>query len=510
MDPKILYREGVIAIRDQKDLERGRELLLQAVQLDPNNDMAWLWLTRTVKDLPTRLQYLDRALQINPQNEQARTVKERLLGGSAAAADSPADSTAVPARPLSKPAASASPSDLPGRAASKPAAGAALPARPPSNPASAAAVALPGRQTTRKAVPAPSPVTGIQPLGPKTVDNPINKQEKDRIAQLMDKAEIYLEAGDAEQAIAQWVDVLQIRVDHELALRNAAGHLCRLNYWDDARELVNRAIDAGTKIPTIYLTALDLAERQNDFSAADALRQRIATLSDVDEQLFVVVADSYLRRYQNDQAVGFLQQVLAVNPTRQKVLIKLGDILQEMERKDEALKYYDQAVRLGARSKEGKAADKKLAAYVPVLTDRERGSTGLAVREAAGFILFYLLLAWQDAGLNLLNLGPARWGGVLLSWFGGYLLITATSSPQQQPLAARLGGSVQPPKPEEDKPKLLMGRAMDDPTDLPMLSDEVRWALGMIGVAVLLFAAFLVFHTSLDRLMTDPLPYLTP
>ncbi|MBI5961654.1 MAG: hypothetical protein HY866_23150, partial [Chloroflexi bacterium] len=85
MDPKTLYRQGVIAIRDQKDIARGRELLLEAVQQDPNNDMAWLWLTKTVNDQATRLQYLDRALQINPQNEQARLVKEKLLGGPAAA-----------------------------------------------------------------------------------------------------------------------------------------------------------------------------------------------------------------------------------------------------------------------------------------------------------------------------------------------------------------------------------------------------------------------------------------
>ncbi|MBI5958751.1 MAG: tetratricopeptide repeat protein, partial [Chloroflexi bacterium] len=456
--------------------------------------MAWLWLTKTVNDQATRLQYLDRALQINPQNEQARLVKEKLLGGPAAAAESSA-ATAPLARQPSKNPAAAIP-ELPGRQATKKAA--------------AGPATLLARQPSKKPAAPASTLPVIQPLGPKTIDVPVTKDEKDRIAQLMDKAEIYMESGEAEQAISEWVEVLKIRVDHELALRNAAGHLCRLNYWDDARELINRAIEAQTKVPTIYLTALDLAERQNDYEGADALREQIATLPGLDEQLFVVVADSYLKRYQNDRAVGFLQRVLEVDPTRQKVLIKLGDLLQEMERKDEALKYYDQAVRIGARSKAGKEADKKLAAYVPVLTDRERGNMWLAVREAAAFIVFYFLLAWQDAGLNLLNLGFARWGGVLLSWIGGYLLVTATSSPQQQPLAARLGGTVPPAKPEGEQPKLLMGRAMDDPTELPIIGEELRWMLGLIGAVILAVALMLVFHTALDRLMNDPLPYLTP
>ena len=36
MDAQELYRQGVVAIREQNDLARGRDLLVQALKLDPH------------------------------------------------------------------------------------------------------------------------------------------------------------------------------------------------------------------------------------------------------------------------------------------------------------------------------------------------------------------------------------------------------------------------------------------------------------------------------------------
>ena len=449
MDARTLYRQGVIAIRDQKDLARGRELLLQSLQQDPHNATAWLWLARTVQDRAQRLEYVERALSIDPTHEQALKLRERLL-----------------AEPT------------------------------PAAPVDAAHTAKP---------------SVIRPIGPRTVAVPPSPAEKERIARLMEKADIYLAANDAEAAVQQWVEVLSIRVDHELALRNAAGHLWRLRYWDDAKELVRRAIDAGTLVPSIYLTALDMVERQGNPTEAEALRERIATLPAADEQLLVSVADYYSGRFQTDQALRFMQQAVETHPDSQKLLIKLADLLQGLERPQEALAYYDRAVRLGARTKEGKTADKKLASYVPVLTDRERGSIWLAVRETLGVGALFLLMGWQDAGLSLLEMGPRRWAGMFLSLIGGYLLVTATSSPQQRPLAAWFGGIVPPPDPQPNPAsdaRPAPGRALQDPTHLPILSPDARTVLGLAGVVLLVLAFILVFHQSILLVRDNPPPYL--
>ena len=146
-----------------------------------------------------------------------------------------------------------------------------------------------------------------------------------------------------------------------------------------------------------------------------------------------------------------------------------------------------------------------------VLSDRERGSVALAWREAAGFGVVYLLLAWQDAGMNLLNLGLNRLLGIIVAVVGGYLLITATSSPQQQPLAKLLGGSV-PDKPKRDsKPKPGyeendMKGVVEEPTDIPIISLPVRLVIGVIGLAVLGVALWLVFGNAITLLLNPVTP----
>ena len=71
MDAQTLFREGVLVLRDQKDVARARQLLTQSLKLDPNNEMAWLWLSRTTDDPQKKLQCVERALRLNPKNEQA-------------------------------------------------------------------------------------------------------------------------------------------------------------------------------------------------------------------------------------------------------------------------------------------------------------------------------------------------------------------------------------------------------------------------------------------------------
>lgn len=326
----------------------------------------------------------------------------------------------------------------------------------------------------------------------------------------MQRAEDYLKTDNTEAAIAQWVKVLAIRVDYEEALAKASGHLWQLYYREDARELIGRAVLANTKIPTIYMTALDMAERQGDYAEAAALRERIASLPNADDELLVTVADYYCQRFQYEPAMQFIEHALEVNPNRQKLLLRLGDLHTELYRSQTALTYYDRAVRLGTRTTEGKDADQHLLRAVPVITDRERGSMILALREAAGFALFLLVMAWQDAGLNLLALGPQRWVGVLLGFVGSYLLITATSSPQQTPIAAWLGGHLpdHAGKRKHDEFHSKPGQAKPDPTQLPILAEDTRLMLGATGAFVLVLATWLVFYRSIGIVMDNPPPYL--
>lgn len=440
-EAQTLFRQGVLALREEKDVAEGRRLLTESLKRDPRNEMAWLWLSRTTNDPQKRMMCIDRALQINPTNEQALTLKQKYNGGAPimAAAESPVE----PAEAISTPA------------------------------------ALDRRQ----------------------------------IRLMLRIADDLLEKEDVEGAIEKWVQVLEMEVDHEEAMRNAVRHLSRLKYMDDAKELVWRAIDAGTKHPSIYLTAIDIARYNRDTNEEDELLERMARLPDIDDGVTADTVDRFFQSEQWTRAEDVLNAALETHPNSQKLLTRMGDLYEATGRKSDAMRLYDRAARLGIGTREGREADKKMAETPAVLTDRERGSIALAWREAAGFGLFYLLLAWHDAGLNLLNLGLNRWAGVGISLLGGYLLVTATSSPQQQPLAQLLGGHVPENPPETDKPvpayeedNTTKARLIIEPTTLPIIPLLFRVLFAIGGLVLLGLAIRLVFGTAIDLLLNPVTP----
>lgn len=440
-----LFREGVLALKDRKDVAEGRRLLIESLRLNPQNDMAWVWLARTTNQPEKRLECVERALKINPSNAHALDMRAKL--------------SAPPAQ-----------EEIP--------------------------TVLPPLEIEASDPPAPTP---------KTMKQAISPQDEKKIALLLKKAEHFIEAGDPEAAIEQWVEVLHIQVDHEEAMRSAVSYLARLKYMDDARELITRAIDAGTTHPSIYLTAIDIARREGHTGEADDLRERLAHLPDVDDQTIANVARQFVTDNQVMRALDLLLDVVEQRPNSQPVLTAIGDIYHELENEPEAMRYYDRAARLGAGTKAGRAADKKLSEFAPVLTDHERGSMALAWREAVGFAVLFIFLGWQDAGLDLFHLGLTRWAGVALSLIGGYLVVTATSSPQQQPLAGWLGGTV-PDKPKASKKMDGKSGVVEEPTQIPVIPPAIRFVIGVIGLLLLAAAVWLVFSNAIQLLQNPVAP----
>lgn len=451
-DAQTLFREGVLALRERKDAAEARRLLTESLRLNPQNEMAWLWLARTIGDPAKRLQCVERALSINPANEQALAFKQQLLEQSVKTAGlNGHDSQAV------------------------------------------------------EDAPAPPKL--------KTAGQELTADEEKRIKTLLKKADMLVEQGDPEGAIEQWVRVLEIQVDHEIAMRNAVGYLSRLKYLDDARELVWRALEAGTQHPSIYLTAIDIARYQGNPGEVDSLRERLAGLPEADEKLIVTIVDQFIKDEQLIRALNVVTKALEKHPKSQDLLTRMGNLLDMAGRETEAMRYYDRAARLGTGTEAGREADKRLQNYNPVLTDRERGSLALAWREAAGFALVFILLGWQDSGLDLFQMDINHWIGVVLALFGGYFVITATSSPQQRGLAALLGGTVPDKKKNGNDDDEINTGVVEESSELPIIPPAFRMVIGL-GGAVLLIAAFtLVFSRSLNLIsnpiIPDDVPFIT-
>lgn len=465
MDAQTLFREGISALRDKQDAVQARQLLMQSLKLDPKNEMAWLWLSRTTDDPQKQLQCIERALKVNPMNAQALTLRAKLL---------------IAAQPAN---------DMDWRQRLEPA---SVP--PPPEPEEEEPEEPPARPTLQK---------------------PTVAQQR-QIDRMMAKAEAALAGNDVEAALEQWLRVLEIQVDHPVAMQKAVPQLFKMKYQDDARELIWRALNAGTTSVPIHLTAIDIARYQGNHNEADDLREQVALLPTADDDLVIKMADYFFDQGQTDRGITLLETVTEQRPDSQKLLLRMGDLYDHtFGRKAEAMLYYERAARLKSGTKEAKDVEKILRNFTPVMTDRERGSFALAAREALGVGAFFLLLGWQDAGLNLLNLGMMRWLGVALSILGGYLVVTAFSSPQQQPLAKWLGGHVPenppPPPPKEQvlyQEEVPASGVVQDPTYIPIIPPSLRALIAVGGVVVLAGAFILVFSMSIHLLGSPVQPYI--
>lgn len=69
-----------IAITNAKsgNKQGARVMLQQILEADRSNDRAWAWLAVVTDDLAKRQEYLERALQINPNNKAAKKALKQI------------------------------------------------------------------------------------------------------------------------------------------------------------------------------------------------------------------------------------------------------------------------------------------------------------------------------------------------------------------------------------------------------------------------------------------------
>jgi hypothetical protein len=92
-----MVREGINAYR-AGNKEEARTLLLKAVELDEQNEQAWLWLSAVVDTVEDQQTCLENVLTINPNNERAqqgmRVLKQKAAGSAAVTSSQQADEDA--------------------------------------------------------------------------------------------------------------------------------------------------------------------------------------------------------------------------------------------------------------------------------------------------------------------------------------------------------------------------------------------------------------------------------
>src|SRR5262245_5039834 len=72
-----LSEQGIAAFK-AGNKDQARQLLSQAVQQDPNDEQAWYYLAAAVDNPAQRKMALEKVLAINPNNDRARQVLDKV------------------------------------------------------------------------------------------------------------------------------------------------------------------------------------------------------------------------------------------------------------------------------------------------------------------------------------------------------------------------------------------------------------------------------------------------
>jgi len=78
MDVTELLRKALEAARSGRELT-ARDLFQDVIRLDPNNEIAWIWLSGLLDPLEDRIMACERVLSINPRNQRIHAYLKRLL-----------------------------------------------------------------------------------------------------------------------------------------------------------------------------------------------------------------------------------------------------------------------------------------------------------------------------------------------------------------------------------------------------------------------------------------------
>jgi hypothetical protein len=72
-----LLRRGIEAAHANRKVE-AREIFMQVVEVDPRNELAWMWLSGLVDNLEDQIIACENVLTINPENQKVRLFLDNL------------------------------------------------------------------------------------------------------------------------------------------------------------------------------------------------------------------------------------------------------------------------------------------------------------------------------------------------------------------------------------------------------------------------------------------------
>jgi tetratricopeptide (TPR) repeat protein len=400
-----LLQRGIEAARAQR-ADEARALFLQVVQLDEQNEQAWLWLSGVVESFNDKRVCLENVLALNPANQRARAGLRWLN-----------ERTPPPPAPVEL---------CPHCNASLPASGDTCPAC---------------KQPVIVVCPHCGDFTEIRK--PQcTHCGHFFGDFKRRTRFYVTLAGAYVDEG--KLAPAQWaLDQAVASTPHEAQdwARIAAVRV-KLDRPADAIAAYQQAIECDPAHLQLYVSLHAVYQHGKLDAEAQALRAQVLRQFQDDHDRLIEFGQALMdRRPPVTEAIRFYQRAVELQPKNAATRLQIGGLYFDRGDVAAARSHFAEAVKLTeADSPLGQSARQVLARTKAVRPAGKLG-WGERVRQMAGPLSISIMAALANAQLSPLNISPIVWLALVASAAGAYVWTGVAPLPARQP-ARWLGAAV--------------------------------------------------------------------
>ncbi len=394
-NPDLLQR-GIEAAR-AKRTDEARALLMQCVQLDEQNEQAWLWLSGVVESLDDRRVCLENVLALNPDNQRAQAGVRWLDQHAPVPPPAPVEHC--------------------------PHCNAPLPASGENCPSC--------KQPVLIVCPHCGDFTEIRKAQCIYCGHFFGDFRQGAKFYIM-LATAYLDEGKLssaqwaiDQAVAStpteaqdWADIAEVRV--------------KLDRPSDAIAAYQQALTRAPADPQLYLGLQAIFQRSKLDAEAQGLRdQALRQFQDDHDQLIVFGQALMEQRVPRTEALRFYQRAVELQPKNAATRLQIGALYFDDGDATTAREHFAEAVKLT----DGKSTLGQQARQALARTKAARRSSGGAessasnrVRHIAGPVLIALMAALSNARLSPLNISLISWVALIVSGIGATVWVTAGST----------------------------------------------------------------------------------
>ena len=422
-----LLKQGIAATKAGQAKD-ARQHLVDAVELDPDNENAWLWLSGVVDSTTERQHCLEQVLRLNPDNTYARAGLASLqkLTTQAVPLDiEPPPLTSIRVQPDQ---------DL--------TFGGNCPfcdrrVSPQSTTCS----------HCHRALVVSCPICGtllnIEETACSTCGYHIG-DFRQGVSHYAGLGDAYLANLKADLAIAAWQTVLELDTSYPHAYMRLGEAQTMAADLEGARASFEQAVSQAANPIAAQLALGRVYERQHLWDEAqNAYEQAVAADESSD------VAHLSLGRFLAEgkafqDAFIHIRRATELDRENAQAWFLLGQLYEAAQERGRAIQAYEQASGLAAREVQDnilwcERAAERIERLRPSLPPRVTRDWPETIRQTAGLALIPTVAALVNGGLRPWQIAPLDYLAIWLATLGAYLLVSASASPRNPGMRALLG-----------------------------------------------------------------------